>query len=454
MEFDQYKLALESEISDIEARINDAVVKYETSLEETETIRNEYTRTGVKIITLQYTLESLKKSLKSHEKSKQELETVNDYWEKSIRSLEYYNSTLESQLLSTEKQVSDIHAKLSIVLTQSSKDFQEIKLKCEEIKKEINKAISPVSRRPSLIIQKNKTIKIPNNPLLESHTKVVIVAGERVYDSSCSVKFANKDQVKRFEFNAVVKSEVFCEEINEAVFQIQQGGNACIVDFSNRDREAHVTSLIAKALKLISYEKATIYCVQITEENCVNLLPDDFYVISSNMESINRFINALGSRLTSSKCRNQIVITINFKPSVLQIVSLEEINDQASLSESLSINSSVSYLEELIRNLSSDRFKLFEKSALNSKLEASLSQNYFLLLLLHCESIDDLPILAFGARVQQVFSVKTCNNKEIDRTFSMLEKERNSNLNIMRIIEKTRKDAEVLKKSLKKKIKK
>lgn len=439
---------LSGEIDDLGQKTSEIIEKHSTCTDEIAALRSGYNRSEIQIVGLQYTLETLKGSLKSHELEKNELENLNDHWEQSIRSLEFYNNSLESQFSSTQETVLTLHTKVNNIVLESKEEYKDIKNKCEALKNKLNRARSPSpivkSSRPPMFIMKQHVISIEQKVILENHSKIVIVAGPSMYVNDTTVVVSEKKQGKmRFEFNKVVKKDEMCEAVFEVLEQVNEGGNGCIFNYSSGNRRQSMVHLLQRVFSLLAHKESRMQISEIIEERLINLLPSQWETLQIDSEIAEIYLKAAKN---ISKGRSHLLVTLKSHNSVLQILDLAKVNDDQSLLESLSINASIFYLEELMMNLNKNVGNPFEKTILTKQLEASLQSSYFALFLLHCENAGDLPILTFGARLQQIFLGKKYNNTEIDRTLALLQRERNSNLAIMRLIEKVAKDTALMKK--------
>ena len=418
---------------------------------EISSLRNDYNRSEIQIVSHQYTLETLKNALKSHESRKRELETLNDHWEQSMRSLEYYNTSLESQFNLTQEQVLNLQNKLTEITLITDEEYKEIQAKCEDLKNELKRARSPSpvlicrSEKPQMSIAKQHIVSIETKPQLENNAKIVIVASNTMYINETTVLVTEKNTKSRFEFSRVIKYETVLEEVGAVTDQVNRGGNGCIINCSVKNRDQSMLNLLHRSCSLLASKKISVNIVEIIEDRLVNLLQEEFLEVQSCSEIAGVYARAVKN---ISRGKSHVLVTVKtIKGPALQILDLAEVSENQTLAESLSINSSTFYLEELMMNLSTNATNPFRKSVLTQKLETSLESNYFVLFLLQCENSSHFPILTFGARLEQIFFHKIDDNPEINRTVKILQRERNSNLAIMRLIEKARKDANLLKKT-------
>ncbi|OMJ77340.1 hypothetical protein SteCoe_23085 [Stentor coeruleus] len=450
LEYETNKETLELEIEEIDLAMEDVEKKQEELIEKLASQKSEYNRSEAQIVALQYSIETMRKSLKSYENRRTELENLNDHWERSIRSLEYYNNTLEKQLDDAENQVMNLTKKISTISERTEDEYKKIKAECEEIKVVIMKSRSPSpsSKPPRSPIPMNMVkehqISIEQKVVLEEKTKVIIVASPQMYASENTVIFKEKNMKKEFEFNKVVLIENMSIEMEEALDQVTQGGSACLINLSVKDRENTLLLIVKKIISTFFGKKCIMNCIEMIKETAVNKLPSENMEVYLGPDTL-KLVQGVFQHI--SKGKNHLLITFQQGASILQILDLGEVNEDQSLAESLSINSSMFYLEELMMNISKKKNTNFNKALITQRLEPSLKSNYYILFLIHCENALSLPSLTFAARLQAIFLRISYSNEEIHRTLNLLEKERISNFNVLRLIEKARKDLGLYKKS-------
>jgi hypothetical protein len=459
-----YQEELLNEISSISDQIKEADAKNKSIQDELNSLKQDYQKSETQIVSLQYSLETAKSTLKSHSKLRNELETMNDNWEKSIRTLEFYNNELEGQLNNTENYVLNLHSRIHDTSVQCQESLVKIQSECEEIKQAIQRPSRspspiflkpPVSPRSLMQISKAGSIAIASKAeeflfdgeikeiSLEPEFRVVVISPDVLYIGENAVVVKEKSLKKIIEFNRVVKKSEYLQEINE--IGKKSRNNCCIVLNSGKNRQTFVLALVQRISSLLDGKKAECQCTEVVKDNLVNLFPHDWRAVTMGFESF-AMVSEAFHRL--SKGKNHLLVTFKLESSVLQLLDLCEINDDQSFSESFSINSSLFLLEELMMNLSKGRPN-FNKSNLTKKLQMSLVGHFFLMFLMSFDDINDLPVLGLAARLQSMFLRKKTEHEQVHRSLAMLEKGRLENFEVLRLIEKAQKDMQLMKNLMK-----
>lgn len=452
-ESDALHMLMNEEIQEIEKKIKNAKENIEDLQENIKELQIEYNRGEAQIVSLQYSIETARKTLKSNLSIRNELEIVNDNWENSIRSLEFYNSQLESQLQEAENYVLNLNNKVNSTTIRTKEDLSQLESQNQEIRKLIrnkSRSPSPIHKPPvppknSIIVSKVENINIINKPNIEDSANIVVVTPDKLYINDKSVVFKDKSVKKIFEFKKVVKKSNFCDEVKVVCDNFLAGKNCCVVISDENFREKSFFEVCKKISDFLLGKNAEVNCVEIKKEVENNLLGMSWkkVVIGKELENI---VQVAYSHLSLG--RNHLLLTIKIDHLCLQILDLGKVNEDQDLSESLSLNASLFFLEELMINLSKNQPN-FSKSLLTQKLHHSLSSNYFLQYLLHFESPQDLPVLSLAARLQSIFSRSQLKHEQNFRSLDLLEKERLSNFHILRLIEKSQKDLALLKRESK-----
>ena len=457
LESESMQELLEEEIQDKESKIQEVREHIENVQSSLNALKSEYNRSEAQIVSLQYSIETAKNILKSHVHRKNELEILNDKWETSIRSLEYYNNQLEEQIDEAEHYVLTLHCKIQNTSSQTIEDLSLLSAKNEEMKKIIkNKSRSPspvqmtrppVSPKMQIQLAKQETISIINKPLVDDAAKVVVVSPDSQFWTDRVLQVKEKGIKKSFEFNRIIRRSAFSDEVKEIIKNLNNGKNVCIMLNSHKTREGYLGVVVQNFCDHFIGKTVEVNCVEILKDKEVSLFKEEWKKLEVGKD--------LESELTSSfsklsKGRNHIVVSIKIESLYLQLLDIGEVNEDQELSESLSLNASMFYLEELLMNLKKDKPK-FEKSSLTRKLQLSISSNYFLVFLMQFDGINDLPGLSLAARLEAVFSRSFCENEQNHRTLDLLERERLANFKILRLIEKAQKDLALMKNEAKNK---
>ena len=375
------------------------------------------------------------------EQEKLDLKTLNNHWEKSVKMLETTNNTLESQLYSKEDTVSHLKQEIQCIETEKNQESHNPHISFDT--ETLDSSCSPpkfcleISQRPSLTFEKKPNIK--------KKLKIVIVAGEEAYYDAKTIQLKENNTAKRFEFDHVIKRDNLAQEVDSIIKNIKLGGNSCIINYSAQNREKILLEIFGTCISNLVQLKAQLSCLEIVGDSYHSLLSDHSLSIDCEItvDLLEIYSDAL-KRL--SKAKHHTLLTLRIGSSVLQVLDVAMLNLQQTLPEGLSINSSLFYLEELLVNISHNTPINFDSNVITKQLYFSMSQYSFSCVFLHCENFSHIGALTFGARIQAVSHKKKKNvliNKELSRTMEILERERESNLKIMRTIEKARRDIEV-----------
>jgi hypothetical protein len=434
---EEYQALMNEEISEKQMKIQEIEEKINENQEIIHSFRNEYSRSEAQIVALQYSIETAKGVLKAHVSRKNELEILNDKWETSIRSLEYYNNQLEEQLQDSEDYVLSLHCKIQNSSMQTKDDLSILEAKNEEIKKIIrNKSRSPspiplprppVSPKGQITFAKPEIITIVTKPLIDDTAKVIIVTSESQYLNERVVQVKDKTLKKTFEFSKVIKRSTFADEIREILKNLNYGKNCCIVLSSQKNRENSLNVVAQVLSEVLINRMIEINIVEIIKDQESNLL-NEIWKKEEGQTLEKTLTNAIQKL---KKVKNHFIISIKVDFLFIQVIDLGEVTEDQDLSESLSLNASLFYFEELMMNLNKEKIR-FDKSTLTKKFQLSINSNYFLAFLMHFDGINDLPGLCLAARLEAVFSRNYCNNEENHRTLDLLEKERLANFKVLR----------------------
>ena len=450
-----YSEEMRQGIESVEEEIRSNKAKLIETQDSSNALKFEYQKTESQIVSLQFSIENSKNTLKEFNKQRAELENLNDHWEHSIRTLEFYNNDLESQLNHAQTYVLTLNSKIQDTSIQCQQSFQKIQAECEEIKlvlKNSSRSPSPLPRPPisprsQMQLAKLTSINITSKPIFEESYKVIIISPDTLYLSENAVVVKEKSLKKIFEFNRVVKRSLFVEEVNELADYSLLGRNTCLVLCSGKARQELVSTVIHKFSVVFNGRHCELNCVEVVKDQAINLFPFEWRAVNVGVESEN-FVKEGFRRM--SKGRSHFLITFKFGDCILQVLDLGEVNDVQTLSESLSLNASLFYLEELMMNLSKGKPK-FDKTNLTKKLQMSLCDNFFLMFLMNFDDIADIAVLGLASRLQSMFSRNKTEHEQVHRSLALLEKERLANFDILRIIEKAQKDMALLRKAQKEK---
>lgn len=300
-----------------------------------------------------------------------------------------------------------------------------------------------------------------------------------------------KSDVKIFEFENIVtpdqNEDAMFEQIKDAVTRVSNGNNACIMAYgqTGSGKTYTMNTIITKSIqKLKHIEKAevSVQCIEVYNEQTKNLLTENPKSTNPNepteiklgadwsAEALKIITNAISRRTTKfTECnerssRSHAIFTLNISTSSftskIQFVDLagsERVGKSnvsgETLKEALLINKSLSALQDVISALENKQKHIpYRNSMLTKILQPTLGGSSSLVtMIVACSpSLDSISetvcTLALASRVKTVdlgfFIRKNLKNKEVERTLSLLEKERAEKTNLGRIIDKLKRDVE------------
>lgn len=359
---------------------------------------------------------------KAYKRERTELKHLNSQWEKSVKALENQKEYLESQISAAEANTIFFQEK---ILSKKTRNSQK-KLK---------------KPRFALEITQLESLKFEKKPNFKKKFKVFIVADEETYQNPTAIQLKTKSRSTQLEFDNVIQKKSFSTEVSLAISNIKFGGNACIINYSIENREKVFLEIIESIISNFPQVQAHLNFIEIIGDYSKSLIPDK--IKSNPLEiSTNLLEIYLNSKKNISKAKNHTLLSLQINSSVLQILDVAILNMQKTLTEGLSINSSLYYLEELLVNMSHKGNPSFTKAELTRNLALSMENNSYSIVLVHCEDFSNTDMLAFVARIQKT-TKKKHQSKEVMKTVELLERERKSNNKLIRTIEKIKKDVEV-----------
>ncbi|OMJ68171.1 hypothetical protein SteCoe_34447 [Stentor coeruleus] len=531
----EYEESLEKELAEKEKKLEETLVKCREAEHNLEIIKEKYQKNEAEISKLQIEIEGLKKKIRVYEQQKYELEHLNDQWEKSARILEYSKTMLEEKLYHAEENAIMYKEELEELSQKRQIEMQRLKDQYQELKQElIHIEVSPPpgarpqhrSPTPSLMHTVEHTITIPisrsnsKNPSRNvsrkgsfdenaSRQSVKVLISFRpptssetwdqqiltIDETSIQIKEKNKEN-KNFEFDKIfipgTKTETVFQDIEESVFKLISGGNACVIAYgqTGSGKTYTMNGIIFLALKKLEelitedYE-VSLQCIEIYNEQLKNLLSDDPFSKnwketlakaeiklpndwrSSSWEMVQKAISRRTTKFTecnerSSRSHAIVWFTISGPTGVgkVQFVDLagsERISkSQAAgetLKEALLINKSLSALQDVISALENRQKHIpYRNSMLTQVLQPTLGGSESIVtMIMNCSpSMDSLNeticTLALGSRVKAVdlgfFIRKNLVTKEVERTLTLLEKERSEKNSLLRTLDKLQRDLE------------
>ncbi|OMJ74101.1 hypothetical protein SteCoe_27048 [Stentor coeruleus] len=311
----------------------------------------------------------------------------------------------------------------------------------------------------------------------------------------CVKESKNKNtDSKTFEFENIVfpdqNEDALFAQIKESVSHVAYGKNACVMAYgqTGSGKTYTMNSIIHKAvdkLRIIENAEVTIQCLEVYNEQVKNLILTDQNIKNPKdpmegseiklkvdwaeqaLEIINEAISRRTTKFTDCNersSRSHAIYTLNFYTndyhSKIQFVDLagsERVGKSnvsgETLKEALLINKSLSALQDVISALENKQKHVpYRNSMLTKLLQPTLGGSQSAVnMIFNCspsnESLNEtVCTLALASRVKAVdlgfFIRKNLKTKEVERTLSLLEKERLEKNNILRTLDKLQRDLE------------
>ena len=456
---------------------------------------------------LEYTKQELEERLYHAEESailfKGELDEISIQKEVEIQRLkdEIKDLKQEISLLSTSQSNSSRIQELEDALTKALQEQSEHQ---ENIKTaRINKTTSTTSEQ-----QENHTtavrVIVKVRPFLDSDGS----RSQCLYCNDTEIQIENKRMgaAKCFMFEKVVGPD---DSLDDLFVDLQQnieyasnGGNSCILAYgqTGSGKTYTMNGIIARSLRVLenNFEGETIsislQCIEIYNEQVRNLLTND--PLSKNwndilnmsevelgknwkvkiQELIKKSCHKRQTKSTESNemsSRSHCIYTINFslneirgKIQFVDLAGSERINKSKvtgdALKETLHINKSLSALQDVITALETKSDHIpYRNSLLTRMLQPTLGGSESkVTVILACSPSEDsinetLSTLSLGTRIKSVDLCwalrKNIKSIEVERTLTLLEKERSEKLALIRKLEKLDRDFQNFQLSMKEK---
>ena len=283
--------------------------------------------------------------------------------------------------------------------------------------------------------------------------------------------------------------EVF-EEVKESVEEVGKHGKACIIAYgqTGSGKTYTMNCMISESLNLLSVmvsgtAEVSLNCIEVYNEQVKNLLGEETLtknfkelIESSRIKLQNDWVSqakhlietALQKRTTKyTDCnerssRSHCIISLEFRRGGIKVGKIQFVDLAGServgksnvtgdtLKETLLINKSLSALQDVIAALENKQQHIpFRNSILTKLLQSTLESQ--VTMILNCSSASDslgetLSTLSLGSRLKAVDLAasirKSLKTQEVERTLSLLEKERVEKNNILRSHEKLERDVE------------
>lgn len=310
-------------------------------------------------------------------------------------------------------------------------------------------------------------------------------------------------ETKNFEFEKIFQPgfaqiEVF-DEVKEAIDKLAEGGNACIMAYGQTGSGKTFTmnsvidlSLMRLAEVITDEFSVSLQCIEVYNEQLKNLLNDD--PLSKNWKEVlakadvklgndwkttawdlvQTAINRRITKYTESNersSRSHAIFSLNVvgplglgKVQFVDLAGSERIGKSQvagdALKEALLINKSLTALQDVISALENRQKHIpYRNSMLTQILQPTLGgSESFVTMIMNCnpalDSINEtVCTLALASRVKAVdlgFIIrKNLVNKEVERTLTLLEKERSEKNSLLRVLDKLQRELEQLQVNLK-----
>lgn len=496
------KLRLSSELSQITQKIQ----KFEEEKQELEALNDQWEKSAK---FLEYSKQTLEEKLYQAEENailyKEELEDLEQKrLEKEQKLREEYQELKQELVMIKITTTKDPSPKVRCPTPTLRHTFENvISIPVSSQRPSSRPSSRPCSRRGSIDeTQAKQNVRVlvlfrPPGPNECWDPQVLSLEGKSV-----TVKEKGKDS-KSFEFEKVFRpgfsqSEVFAE-VKEAVDKLVDAGSACVMAYgqTGSGKTYTMNSVISLALlhlaEVIGEEySVSLQCIEVYNEQLKNLLNDE--PLSKNWKDViakaevrlksdwkstawDLVQTAISRRITKytesneRSSRSHAIITLNVlgplgtgKVQFVDLAGSERIGKSQvvgdTLKEAVLINKSLSALQDVVTALENRQKHIpYRNSMLTQILQPTLGGSDSLVtMIMNCNPALDslsetLNTLALASRVKAVdlgfFIRKNLVNKEVERTLSLLEKERSEKNSLLRMLDKLQRDLENFRTSLK-----
>ena len=486
---------LQKEIDDLNKKIK----KYDDQKQELEQLNDQWEKSA-KI--LEYSKQVLEEKLYQAEENaiifKEELEELSQNRLVEVQRLREEYQELKQELITIEVSPPPVAIRRFRSPTPTLKHTIEniITIPVSSSRPQSKNPSRNISRKGSFdetnIKQNVKVLVVFRPPLVnESWDQQVLILNK----NSVNIKEKNKE-LKTFEFEKILSpnslQEEIYEEVKEGIEKLVSGGNACIMAYGQTGSGKTFTMnyLISQAILklediLTSDHEMSLQCIEVYNEQLKNLLSDDPLsknwkeVLtkseiklgsdwkSTSWELVQKAISRRTTKFTemnerSSRSHAIIWFTINGpsgygKVQFVDLAGSERIGKSQvigeTLKEALLINKSLSALQDVVTALDNRQKHIpYRNSMLTQILQPTLGGSESIVtMIMNCSPVtESLPetlcTLALGSRVKAVdlgfFIRKNLVTKEVERTLSLLEKERSEKNSLLRTLDKLQRELE------------
>ena len=472
---------------------------YEDQKQELENLNDQWEKSAR---ILEYSKQALEERLYQAEENaiifKEELEELSQNRLIEVQRLKDQNKELQEELMTIEISPPPIERRTLRSPTPTLKHTIEnaITIPVSQSKPQSKNVSRNISRKQSFdenSAKQNVNVVVVFRPPLynENWDKHML----EIETNMISIREKSKEN-KSFEFEKILgpyelQAEIY-EVVKEGIEKLGNGGNVCIMAYGQTGSGKTFTMnfLISQAIlrlaEIISSDyEVSLQCIEVYNEQLKNLLSDE--PLSKNWKEVlgksevkldNNWKNtswelvqkAIDRRTTkftdmnerSSRSHAIIWFTINGpggcgKVQFVDLAGSERIGKSHvigdTLKEALLINKSLSALQDVVTALENRQKHIpYRNSMLTQILQPTLGGSESLVtMIMNCspatESIPEtLCTLALGSRVKAVdlgfFIRKNLVTKEVERTLSLLEKERSEKNSLLRTLDKLQRDLE------------
>lgn len=408
------------------------------------------------------------------------------------------SSQKESELQRLRDEIKDLKQELLMVVNQHG-DINKI----HELELSLNKALDEMATlkknaEPKIeYIPGTVSVYVKLRPVLETdaNKNISLIAKDNLITIETS-KDTSRSSIRSYPFEKVYGvmsplSDIF-EDIKPSLLHVAKGKSCCILSYgqTGSGKTYTMNGLLNRSLNYLSTIvsddiKISFHCIEVYNEQVRDLLADtglsrnwknilsiSFKPLDGNwVEKAKEFLS-IASYKRSTKCtdvnemssRSHCIYTFvldSYKNTgILQFVDLagsERISKSGvagdTLKESVHINRSLSALQDVISALESKASHIpYRNSLLTRLLKNSLDGNDSkVTVILNCSPTEDnlnesLSTLSLGTRLKNIdlgWAIrKNLKNEEVERTLTLLEKERSDKNALIRRLDRLEKDIE------------
>ena len=447
---------------------------------------------------LEYSKQELEERLNQAEETailyKEEIEELSSKKEEEMRRLTDRFNELKQELsvFSTEK-VDKIKAKPQIVLNETI-FIPSCTVKSASKPPSRNASVGPAVKDSQELSDCSQSVKVVIRVRPALKAEVWDKTNFSISDQRIVIK-ENKPKVepKTFEFENIVSPDqdenFMFSQINEGISAAMNGKNACILAYgqTGSGKTYTMNSILEKAVKQLSTIndlELAVQCIEVYNEQVINLCVTDSPCKSKDplevpemrlgknwQDSVVGIIKEAMTRRTTkyTDCNERssrshaiyslILHSTNFtcKIQFVDLAGSERVSKSnvsgETLKEALLINKSLSALQDVISALENKQKHVpYRNSTLTKLLQSTLGGSQSVVtMIVNCspsnESLNEtICTLNLASRVKSVdlgfFIRKNLKTQEVERTLTLLEKERAEKNSLLRTLDKLQRDLE------------